>query len=208
VELWNERATEEREKPNYLHTSKKSKATPIDWMTFSNLFFVVTEKEYKYQNEGGLRIQIAKQEYNFQTWDMDLHLNVLVNQKFQVAYDPDTMDYIYLYQNNKPVLDKKGEPILIPRLEKLPMAIGDYEGNKGSRVRDYIKAQNEGIEILETLAKKTKKNQETLEIALSPEFVFKEAYNRAEANVKRKQMVDESHNDKDWEDLFDNPYKV
>lgn len=208
VELWNERATEEREKPNYLHTSKKSKAISIDWMTFSNLFYVVTEKEYKYQNEGGICVQIAKEQYNFQTWDMQLHTTKLVNQKFQIAYDPDTMDYIYLYQNNKPVLDAKGEPILIPKLEKLPMAIGDYEGNKGSRVRDYIKAQNEGIEILENLAKKTKKNMETLEVALSPEFVYKDAYNRAEANVKRQQMVDESNGDKDWEDLFDNPYKV
>lgn len=207
IELWNERATEEREKPNYLHTTQKTKAKTVDWTTFCNLFFVVTEKEYKYQNEGGIGIQILKEQYNFQTWDMDLHLNVLVNQKFQVAYDPDTMEFVYLYKNGKPVLDKKGEPVLIPRLEKLPMAIGDYKDEKGSRVREYVKAQNEGVEMLEAFAKKTKTSIESLEVALSPQFVHKHAYNRAEENLKRKQAVDEG-NGGDWEDLFDNPYKV
>lgn len=205
VEVWNEMATEEREKPNYLYNSKKSVGQSIDFMTFTNLFFVITEKEYKYQNEGGIKIQIAKEEYNFQTWDMDLHLNRLVGQKFQVSYDPDTMDYIYLYQNNKPVLDKKGEPILIPKLEPIPMAIGDYKKGSGTRVQEYIKAQNDGVNILESLAKKTKASQEQLEVALSPEFVHKHAYNRAEENMKRKQVLDEGS--KDWEDLFDNPYK-
>jgi hypothetical protein len=207
VATWNELATETREKPNYLYSNKKSKGKSIDWLTFSNLFFVVTQDEYKYQAAGGIRITIAKEQYNFQTWNQELHYSMLVNQKFQIAYDPDTMEYIYLYKNNKPVLDERGEPVLIPRLEKLPMAIADYEDEKGTKVREYVNAQNEGTELLEKWAKETDEAVAAMALELSPQYVYKEAYNRAEENLKRQQAEDESQG-ADWEDLFDNPYKV
>lgn len=204
VATWNELATEKREKPNYLYAAKKSKGQAIDWMTFSNLFFVVTEKPYKYQTHG-IEVTINKQKYNFQTYDQHLHLNVLINQKFQVAYDPDTMDYIYLYQNNKPVLDEEGQPLLIPKLERLPQAIGDYKTDSGKQVKEYINAQSEGTQLLEQWADEADAIAAEYEINLTPEFVYKEAYNRAEENVKRQQVMDESCTN-DWEEAFNNPY--
>jgi len=206
VETWNELGTPKREKPNYLFESTKSKGKPIDWATFTNLFFVVTEKPYKYKNDGGICITILKQKYHFQTWDQDLHFNVLVNQKFQIAYDPDTMDYIYLYKDNKPVLDKQGEPILIPKLDPLKQAIGDYEDGSGQRVQEYIQTQIRGTVKLQDLAKETEERVAEQGIVLTPEYVHKEAYNRAEENLKRKQAVDESCG-ADWEEAFDHPYK-
>jgi hypothetical protein len=205
VATWNELATPKREKPNYLFSAKKSKGKAIDWMTFSNLFFVITDKAYKYQTNG-IEVTIAKQTYNFQTYDQDLHLNVLVNQKFQIAYDPDTMDYIYLYKDNKPVLDENGQPLLIPKLDLLPQAIGDYKKDvSGKKVREYISAQIEGTERLEQWADETEAIAAEHEIKLTPEFVYKGAYNRAEENVKRQQAMDESCSN-DWEDAFNNPY--
>lgn len=206
VATWNELATEKRRRPNYLYTAKKSKGQSIDWMSFSNLFFVVTEKEYKYHNDGGLKITIDKQEYNFQTYDQQLHFNLLVNQKFQIAYDPDTMDYIYLYKNNKPVLDEKGQPVLIPKLDKLPQAIGDYKkGESGKKVQAYVEAQNEGTRLLKQWADETEAIAAEHEIKLTPEFVHKGAYNRAEETLKRQQAMDESCTS-DWEEIFNNPY--
>lgn len=206
VATWNELATPQREKPNYLFNTKKSKGKAIDWMTFSSLFFVVTEKPYKYQTEG-ITVKIDKQEYSFQTYDQHLHLNVLVNQKFQIAYDPDTMDYIYLYQNNKPVLDENGQPLLIPKLDRLPQAIGDYKKDvSGKKVQEYINAQSEGTDLLEQWADESEAIAAEHEIKLTPEFVYKGAYNRAEENVKRQQAMDESCTP-NWEDAFNNPYK-
>lgn len=205
VETWNELATPQREKPNHLFSSKKSKGKAIDWMTFSSLFFVVTDKTYKYQTNG-IEVTINKQTYNFQTYDQDLHLSVLVNQKFQIAYDPDTMDYIYLYKNNKPVLDAKGQALLIPKLERLPQAIGDYKKDvSGKKVQEYIAAQVEGTKLLEQWADETEAIAAEHEIKLTPEFVYKGAYNRAEENVKRQQAMDESCTS-DWEEAFNNPY--
>lgn len=207
VETWNEMATKTREKPNHLYTRKKSKGKAIDWMTFSSLFFVVTDREYTYKNDGGIEITIAKKTYNFQTWDQELYFKRLVNQKFQVAYDVDTMEYVYLYKNNKPVLDDKGQPLLIPRLEALPMAIGDYEAGEGDRVQEYLKAQKEGTKLLEDLDRRVEEELASLDVALSPQFVHKGAYNRAEENLKRQQAADESNGSgADWEELFDNPY--
>lgn len=205
VATWNELATPKRKRPNRLYTAKKSKGRAIDWMTFSSLFYVVTEKSYKYHNNGGIGVEILKEEYRFQTYDQDLHYNVLVNQKFQIAYDPDTMDYIYLYRNNKPVLDEKGEPILIPRLEYLPQAIGDYKTDSGEKVRAYVDAQDEGTRLLEQWANETEAIAAEHEIKLTPEFVHKGAYNRAEEALKRQQAMNESCTS-DWEELFNNPY--
>lgn len=205
VAAWNEIATEQREKPNYLYTAKQSKGTPIDWMAFSSLFYVVTDKVYKYQNYG-IEVEINKQKYCFQTYDQELHLTKLVNQSFQIAYDPDTMDFIYLYKDDRPVLDTDGQPLLIPRLEKLPQAIGDYTPDNSKRVKQYLMAQQEGTDMLASWATEADQLAAEHGIALTPEFVHKEAYNRAEEQVKRQQAQDETDVES-WLDAFNNPYK-
>lgn len=206
IAAWNELATEEREKPNYLYQSTASKGRAIDWMTFSNLFYVVTDKLYKYQTNG-IQVTIDKQEYHFQTYDQELHLTKLINQRFQIAYDPDTMELIYLYKDNKPVLDTNNQPLLIPRLEELPQAIGDYTPDKGRKVQEYLSAQEQGTKLLKEWAKEADQMAAEHGIALTPEFVHKAAYNRAEEQVKRQQAQDESAGDDAWLEAFENPYK-
>lgn len=204
IELWNERATQGRERPNHLYSSKKSKGRAIDFMTFSNLFFVVSKRAYKYQAAGGIQIQLEGQQYNFQTWEQQLHFD-LVNGKYQIAYDTDTMDYIYLYQKGKPILDEKGEAIIIPRLEHIPMAIADQDARQAKRVKEYVDAQNKGTQMLEAWSEEADAAAAEYGIQLTPEYVHKGAYNRAEQNLKRQQLLDESEAD-NWEDKFDNPY--
>lgn len=206
VAAWNELATEGREKPNYLYHSTPSKGKAIDWMTYSSLFYVVTDRQYKYQTSG-IEVKINKQAYYFQTYDQELHLNKLVNQYFQIAYDPDVMDFIYLYKDNKPVLDTNGQPLLIPRLEELPQALADHNTDNSSRVKEYIKAQEQGTEMLASWATEADELAAEFGVILTPQFVHKEAYNRAEEQVKRQQAQNESASDDDWETRFNNPYQ-
>lgn len=209
IATWNEMATAQREKPNFLY-SQKSQGTAIDWMTFTDLFYVVTTRKngYKYHPDGGITITIAGEEHSFQTWDQQLHYSRLVNQRFQIAYDPDTMEYIYLYtlKGNKLVLDDKEQPIIIPRLEPLPQAIGDYKEGDAERVKRYLKAQEEGERLLQSLKREVDEYAAEQGIQLTPQYVHKAAYNRAEAALKRQQAQDEGASD-DWLERFNNPYK-
>lgn len=50
-------------------------------------------------------------------------------------------------------MDEKGQPVLIPKLDKLPQAIGDYKkGESGKKVQAYVEAQNEGTRLLKQWA--------------------------------------------------------
>lgn len=204
IEAWNCMESSTRQKPNDLY-AEKSGGIAIDQEDFINIFYVLGKQAYTYHNDG-ITLTINKKEYWYHTQDKDLYFE-LRGQKFQIKYDPDTMEYVYLYQNDKPYLDSKGQPVLLEHGEYLPQAIADYEDGSGKAVKDHLAFKSEIKAELVAHRNEMKEafKESEFGVHMGAKHIHKEAFNEAEANLKVKQLQESPSND--WQQKFDAPYE-
>lgn len=200
IGVWNNYSTKGRKAPKALSTSLKDAGRTYDIETFMNLFWVLTKKEYKYQSKG-ITITINKEEYHFATYDSELYLDLL-HQKFQIKYDPEDMDYIYLYKDDKPYLDSAGQSIIIEKAHLLPMAIDDYKEGDGAKIQQVKELKKAVKETSDKDLEQIRAWQAETGLVLGVKNVHKDAFNEAENSLKRSHIVDENE---DYS-LYDNPY--
>lgn len=201
IEVWNNYATEERKAPNEMLAGLEQAGRSYELDTFIDLFWVLTPKTYKY-HQSGITITINKQEYSFATYEPELYMQ-LVHQQFQLKYDPEDMDYVYLYQNDKPVLDSDGQHVILEKAHRLPMAIDDYQEGDGDKIGAVKKLKKAVKEQAESNLEQVRKWQQEEGLKLGVKNVHKAAFNAAESAIKRSLIADEDNNSYKW---YDDPY--
>ena len=199
IETWNQRATKGRKAPRTILQQKQSAGRNYDVWEFMELFWVLSKKAYKY-HQSGITITINKQEHTFATYQADLYIR-LVHQKFQIKYDPQDMDYIYLYQNDKPVLNENGQHIILEKAHILPMAVDDYQEGDGAKIKEVVRLKKAVKEQAEQHFERIRTIQAEEGIKLGVRNVHKDAYNAAELALKRQRILDE-----DEVSYYDDPY--
>ena len=128
--------------------------------------------------------------------------SLLIGDSFEVAYDPDCLDYVYLYQDNEPVLDEQGEPVMAVTKELMPMAAYDYEEGSRTKINKLQKVRDHLVEDIELQAAELRRVAED-NISLGVRAVFKEELNTAETEFKRFRMDVEGV---DYSSIFENEY--
>jgi hypothetical protein len=177
VTIWNNLATKERKSPNSLY-SKESGGTEVGILSFLDMFWEKRNREYKYHQDG-IHLEVDGVEHLYSADEPKLYRRLILD-KFEVAFDRDCLDYIYLYQEGKPVM-WEGGPLMLRSTELTKMALHDQvEGdrtrvNKLLRMKDGFKAsiEEEYEEIGAEMA-----------VKLGARYVYKEQLNGAEMAVK------------------------
>jgi hypothetical protein len=199
VTIWNNKATKDREAPHLKYFAAESAGTSVEPLSFINMFWEKRRDTYLYRQEG-ITIQIDGNKHHFQVLDADFYKKY-IRDRFEVVYDRDCLDYVYLYQNGKPVLDKHGEPILATAAELVPMALHDMEEGDRAKInarlamKDQVKADTKAA--LDELNIYRAENN----ISLGARQVFKRELNIAETAVKTSQITGV-----DWGKELENMY--
>jgi len=94
--------------------------------------FVPTD--YTYTNSG-LRIEIGKVKHDFDLLNADWWSKA-IGEKYNVKYDPDKMEKVYLYKDGKPVESEKGELMYLTPKVALHSAIVDHTEGEMARIRE------------------------------------------------------------------------
>lgn len=124
VSIWNHLATEGRQAPEALYHATPSAGQAIDTLGQVSLFWERRDRLYTYRADG-ITLELDGQRHIFQVLDTKFQLQS-VGKKFQIAFDRDCLDYIYLYQNDRPVLDSAGEPLMATAIELVPMSRAEH----------------------------------------------------------------------------------
>lgn len=213
VNFWNNMDTKERVAPNIkeqlLIDAKKNAGREIDPEIFLSLFYVLDSTAITYCSNG-ITTKINKQKYRFVApQDTSLHLR-LVGQKFQLKYDPETLEYAYIYQDNRIVLDDNNEPVVLYHAaanNNLPMAIYDYQEGDGAKVQAHIKFQKNVRAHGDNLEKWMRQTQAELNITIGHIYAEKDELNDSEHTVKMLQVLDDDDDKDDFLTRYNNPYK-
>lgn len=189
IAIWNDMPTQGRKAPNKLY-AQKSKGREIGRLAILDMFWEKRKGTYKYQSDG-IHLEYGGREFIYQVNDPEFYKQY-IRASFQVAFDRDTPERVYLYQDNKPVI-WNGEPVEATAAELMPMALHDLkEGdrerlNKLMAMKDKIK--NDTKEELAEI------NGE-FDIAMGARYVHKDSYNDAEGRAKQT----------DWAKVLENEY--
>ena len=199
VIIWNHMAGAKRKKPVELYQRDNSTGFPITPLDYADMFWVRRKRTHKYQADG-ITVEVGGIRHKFQVIDEDGSFYMShIGLSFEVKYDPDNLEYIHLYQEGKPVT-WNGQAVIAAK-EYVPMALHDMtegDGKKRARLQAHQKAVRtrieEGIEGITN-------DIEEFDLRLTHEFVHKEAYNSAEAelkaiiaNVSDKPSIEELYN--------------
>lgn len=201
VRIWNELPTKKRKAPNEVYRTTQSAGHQIDPLQYVELFWEKRKHEYPYRNDG-IRITVQGQEHTFCATDKAT-VSQLLGGKYQVALDPDAMDYIYLYQDEKPVLDAQGEPLMLMATEHVPMAIDDYEPGDRARIQKLIELKDQVKQEDLDAATEIRKYAADNDIELGARYVYKDRLNDAEAAFKLQTLGDDGD---DWEHILESKY--
>lgn len=199
VDIWNNKATKLRKAPNAKYFSTQTAGKEVDALAFISMFWEKRRDTCLYKQDG-ITIQIDGQRHHFQVLDADFYKQH-IRDRFEVVYDRDCLDYVYLYQDGKPVLDEQGEPVIATAAELVPMAVHDMEEGDRERlnrlleIKDQVK-KDTLEEVAELRAYAAEEN-----IKLGARYVFKDELNTAENAFKRSRL-----DDVDWEKELENMY--
>lgn len=184
VEAWNSRVMKlDGLSPNDKYAKPNPKPRVLEFMDTINLFwkFRVDRKgekrELKY-SPNGLSMTINKERHTYMVYDAnglpdtDFHLNHL-GGKFQVKYDSEDLEMIYLYKNDKPV-----ELAMLKR--EAPMAIVDYKEGDAAHIKGFVKRRRDMCKIIE------ERNDEDDAMLEELELVHAETYLKAPVPVNGK----------------------
>lgn len=200
VTIWNNKATKDREAPELKYFAKASAGTQVEPLSFITMFWEKRRDTYLYRQDG-ITIQIDGTKHHFQVLSAEFYKKH-IRDRFEVVYDRDCLDFVYLYQNGKPVLDSCGEPIVAEAAELVPMALHDMQEGDRTRlnmllgIKDKVKADTQAE------VRELRKYAAEEGIKLGHRFVFKAELNRAETAVKTAQIPGAI----DWEKELDNMY--
>jgi hypothetical protein len=178
VKIWDELATKGRKSPNELY-AKASSGNEVGVLSFLDMFWEKRNREYKYHQDG-IHLEIDGTEHLYSTDDAKLYRRLILD-KFEVAFDRDCLDYIYLYQAGKPVM-WEGEPLMLRSTELMKMALHDQ--GEGDRT-----AINRKLKLKDGFKKAIEEEYEEIDaemaVKLGARYVFKEQLNGAESAVKQ-----------------------
>lgn len=201
INVWNNLATKDRESPNVMY-AKESVGKPVDAFDFVTMFWEKRNTTYRYRTDG-IQLEINGEKHLFNVTDPDMY-RLLVEDDFEVAFDPDCLDFVYLYQDNEPVRDENGEPVMAVATELLPMAVYDHEEGDRTKVNELLKVRDDLVDDIEEVTGDLKRVTEN-NLKLGVRSVFKEELNTAETEFKRFRL-DIDEDDVDWGKILENEY--
>lgn len=182
VSIWNHLATEGRQHPESLYTAQPSAGQAVDVLAQVSLFWERRDRLYSYRQDG-LTLELDGQRHVFQVLDAQFQLQA-VGQKFQIAFDRECLDYVYLYQKDRPVLDASGEPLMATALELVPMARAEH-------TPDTLRALGRRLAFKDTIEELTAERVQRIQryasdydIKTDYRTVFKDELNAAETLAK------------------------
>jgi transposase InsO family protein len=141
IEEWNSLATKDRKAPNSLYETTESVGTEMDAIGFVELFLTKSKEQYQYQQHG-ITIQIDNQQYIYEVINKDFYKKH-IHDTFEVALDKACLEYIYLYQYGKPVVDADGEPIIATLATKSYEALHDHHEGTRTLLNQKMKLKDE-----------------------------------------------------------------
>lgn len=178
VTIWNEMATKGRKSPNALY-AHQSKGNEVGLLSYLDMFWEKRKQQYIYHQDG-IHLTIDSEEVVYQVLDAAFYKKH-IKDKFEVVFDRDCREFIYLYQDGKPVL-LHGEPVVATQADLIPMALADQE--EGSRER-----LNRVLKLKDTIKDDTRRELEEIQaeeaVKLGARYVFKEQLNIAETAMKK-----------------------
>ena len=163
VEAWNNRAMSDGSSPAEKYKKESPRIRQLEFMDTINLFWKYrvdgkgNKKEIKYTS-GGLTLTINREKHIYMVYDADglpdkeFHLNYR-GDKFQIKYDPEDMEMIFLYKNDRPIH-------MAQLIREAPMAIVDYKEGDGEYIQGFIKRRKD---IAQTIQKTNDQDDELLQ---------------------------------------------
>jgi hypothetical protein len=189
IDIWNGYETQGRKAPNKL-IAHKSKGNPVGRLAILDMFWEKRKGQYTYHQDG-IHLQYDNREHIYQVQDAGFYKQY-IRAKFEVAFDRDTPDVVYLYQDGKPVI-WKGEPVMATAVELIPMALHDMQEGDRERLNRVLamkdQVKRETVQELDEI-------REAFPVKLGARYVHKDALNEAESLAKKT----------DWAKVFENEY--
>lgn len=201
VRVWNELPTKTRKAPNVAYRTLDDAGRSLDILEYVELFWEKRKHEYPYRTDG-IRLQVRGQEHVFQATGAAT-VQRLLGGKYEVALDPDCLEYIYLYQDGKMVLDEAAEPLVLLAASRVPMAIDDYQEGDAKRIKKLIALKDEVKAADMAAAAEIKKYAAEEGIELGARYVYKDRLNDAEAAFKRRELKE---SETDWGQVLESKY--
>lgn len=154
----------------------------MDYLSMVSAFWVERKEGARYTKDG-LTIEVNKQRYTYEVEtergieDMEFRMN-WIGTKFTVKYDPDDLEYISLWFEDKHVTEARQKWLA-------PMAVIDNQEGDMTIVRKALKERTRYINVLEDKIMKYKEDvlEGNLPAELSHYILNKDAYNRIEQKM-------------------------
>lgn len=182
VTIWNNLSTEARQAPAHKYSGTTSAGTPVDTLAQVSLFWEKRDKTYAYRADG-ITLELDSKRHLFQVLDADFQTQS-VGQRYQIAFDRDCLDYIYLYQSDRPVVDATGEPILAVAIDLVPMARADHSDETRAQLGRRLRLKDSVEELTATRVLRVQQYAQEYNIKADYREVFKDELNAAETASK------------------------
>jgi hypothetical protein len=173
--------------PNERYQDHHESRKPMDYISMVEAFWVKRREPARYDKDG-ITIQVDGQRYTYEVQgqdgieDMAFRIEWL-GTRFTVKYDPDDLEYICLYYEDKMVGTARQK-------YEAPMAIIDMSDDDNIKVKRSIRNRKDYLSNLEAEMEQHRMEvvKNDLPDELTHELLHKDAYNRMEQSILDGQL--------------------